>query len=293
MFNALWHPFVTFLTSILLWLTQQMGNLGSAIILFTIFTRIVLFPLTWKQLKSSKKMQELQPLMAQLKRKYGKDQQRLTAEMTKLYKEHGANPVGGCLPLVFQLPIFIGVYQAISGLVLKHPELPHSFLWIPDLSVYDHLFILPIATIVLQLLSSVMAMPKIQDPQQKATSQAMLIMPVVFGIIYLKFNAGAVLYWAMGAVLQIIQQFFVTGWGSLSNYLPFLPDWKGFLTPNPVTVADGDDAEVIDVEPEPVAAANFWTPLQKLQPSPATATDDATERSITDAKQQNRPRKNR
>ncbi|MBA3947498.1 MAG: membrane protein insertase YidC [Herpetosiphonaceae bacterium] len=294
----MWQAFVNILTSVLLWLTHLTGNLGSAIILFTIVTRIALFPLTWKQLKSSKKMQELQPMMAQLKRKYGKDQQKLTQETTKLYKEYGVNPVGGCLPLVIQLPIFIGVYRAISELALHHPELPHQFLWLSDLSKYDSLFILPVLTIILQLLSSVMAMPKIQDPSQKATSQAMLIMPVMFGIIYLKFNSGAVLYWATGAVLQTIQQFFVTGLGSLTNYLPFLPDRKGFFTPTPVSTPPEDDdspdngASMV-VEAEPALAANFWAPLQKLQTSPAVGADEPTERAIVEAKQQNRPRKGR
>ncbi|GAC1653290.1 MAG: YidC/Oxa1 family membrane protein insertase [Herpetosiphon sp.] len=288
--SQIWQPFVSLLTNTLLWLTHMTGNLGSAIIIFTILTRIVLFPLTWKQLKSSRKLQELQPLMAELRRKYGKDNQRLTAEMTKLYKENNANPVGGCLPLVVQLPIFIGVYRAIIDLTTKNGDLPHQFFWIPNLTAHDPFYILPVITIFLQLIGSVMAMPKIQDPQQKATSQAMLIMPIMFGIIYLRFNAGAVLYWATGATLQVIQQFFVTGWGSLTNYLPFLPERTGLLAP---VAAPSANATVIDGQVEPIAteapaARSFWTPLQKLQSSPASGeVIDAT----PEDKQQGRQRK--
>src|SRR4028118_1710882 len=105
---ALWNSFVATLESILLWLSTLTGSLGLGIVLFTILTRIVLLPLTIKQLQSSKKMQELQPLIQELRRKYGKDQQKFTQEMTKLYREHKTNPAGSCLPLLFQLPIFLG-----------------------------------------------------------------------------------------------------------------------------------------------------------------------------------------
>ena len=95
----MWASFVGILQSILLWLSHLTGSLGLGIILFTILTRIALLPLTIKQLQSSKKMQELQPLIQELRRKYGKDQQKFTQEMSKLYKEHKANPAGSCLPM--------------------------------------------------------------------------------------------------------------------------------------------------------------------------------------------------
>lgn len=133
---ALWNSFVGALESILLWLSTLTGSLGLGIVLFTILTRIVLLPLTIKQLQSSKKMQELQPLIQELRRKHGKDQQKFTQEMTKLYREHKANPAGGCLPIFIQLPIFIGVYQAVQ-LLATNPEVAGSFLWLPDLSKSD------------------------------------------------------------------------------------------------------------------------------------------------------------
>lgn len=289
----MWNAFIGFFVTILEWLTNLTGNLGSAIILFTIGTRVAMLPLTLRQLRSSKRMQELQPLMAQLRRKYGKDQQRFAQEMTKVYKQYKVNPAGGCLPLLLQMPIFLGVYQAIARMVTTN-TLPASFIsfgWIPNLSLNDPLYILPIVTIVLQLLVSVMAMPKIQDPQQKVTSQAMLILPVVMGILWINFNAGAVLNWATGAVVSLIQQFFVTGWGSLTNYLPWLPAFNGFLLPTPIAVSDDDD--VVEAEVVPQGKPDFWAPLQKLQTASAGITDDATERAITEVKNQGRPGKRR
>lgn len=305
--GAIWGAFEQFLELILRTLTGWTGNLGIAIILFTILTRALLLPLTIKQLKSSKKMQELQPLMAELRRKYGKDQQKLTEEMTKLYKEHNANPAGSCLPLVIQLPIFIGVYRAVYNLVTKG-GLTENFLGVqlglsayvtqnsptltqipgvqPGFQGWQYL-ILPILSMLLQLMTTLMATPKIQDPQQKAMSQAMMFMPLVFGYIGFTFNQGAVLYWVAGSMLAVIQQYFVSGFGSLGNYLPFLPDRKGFLTPPTPAVAVSSESDGIVEEPEN-AKPDFWRPLNKLTTTTAAAGsgDTATEQAITDAKQQ-------
>jgi YidC/Oxa1 family membrane protein insertase len=287
----MWNSFVGILQTILLGLTNLTGSLGLGIILFTIFTRIALLPLTIKQLQSSKKMQELQPIMQELRRKYGKDQQKFTQEMTKVYREHKANPVGGCLPLLIQLPIFIGVYQAVQNLS-TNPAAAGSFLWLPSLAEKDPYFILPVLSIALQMLTSLMAMPKIQDPQQKIMSQTMILMPLFFGYIAFTFNSGAVLYWVMGSLLAVVQQYFVTGWGSLTNYLTFLPERKGYLTPvTPLAVPAGDGSAAEDgsaSEPE----RNFWTPLAKLQTTPAVS-DAATEAAIADAKRQGGGKKRR
>ena len=261
-----WTVFENFLQSILLWLGNLTGSLGLGIVLFTILTRVILLPLTIKQLQSSKKMQELQPMIQELRRKYGKDQQKFAQEMSKLYKEHKANPAGGCLPLVIQLPIFIGVYRAVFAIANSNEiaGISRSFLWMPNLSQHDPYYILPVLSVVLQLLVSVMAMPKIQDPQQKVMSQTMLLMPLFFGYIAFRFNAGAVLYWVTGSLLAVVQQYFVSGWGSLSNYLTFLPERKGYLTPaTPVAVATTTTVSAGD-EDEP-QGSSFWAPLAKLQ----------------------------
>src|SRR5215207_8587877 len=102
------------LLPILNWLFNQTGSLGVAIIVFTIFIRIAMLPLTIKQLQSQKKQQILQPKLRELQRKYGKDREKLTQETLKLYKLHGANPASGCLPLLITLPILLGVWQAVT-----------------------------------------------------------------------------------------------------------------------------------------------------------------------------------
>lgn len=289
----MWGAFVGFLEFILTTLTTWTGNLGIAIILFTIITRLALLPLTIKQLQSSKKMQELQPLMAELRRKYGKDQQKLTEEMTKLYREQKVNPAGSCLPLLLQLPIFLGVYQAVINLV-QNSTLSGEVLtflginlgaiaWQNGTITGWQYLILPILSVVLQLLASLMAQPKIQDPQQKAMGQALLFMPIIFGYIGFTFNQGAVLYWVAGSVWAVVQQYFVSGFGSLTNFLPFLPDRTGFMTPPTPQVAP--DSETVEAANEP--KSDFWTPLSKLQPNTAGANSDtATEQAIRDVKGQ-------
>jgi YidC/Oxa1 family membrane protein insertase len=298
----MWTAFIDFFTLILQTLTNWTGNLGIAIILFTVVVRLAILPLTIKQLKSSRKMQELQPLVADLRRKYGKDPQRLTEETTKLYREQKVNPVGGCLPLVIQLPIFLGVYQAVHKLVISQTMdiSSKTFLginlvlsafqqsraeivaavpgFVPGFQGPQYL-ILPVLSIVFQLLVSLMAMPKIQDPQQKAMSQAMLFLPLVFGYIGFTFNQGAVLYWVVGSLFSMIQQYFIAGFGSLTNYLPFLPERKGYFAPLPVPaagVAAAPDAPA--AEPQ----RDFWAPLNKLN----AANDNTAEQAIADTKRQ-------
>ncbi len=298
----MWSSFVNFLATILSSLTTWTGSLGIAIILFTIITRVAMLPLTIKQLKSSKKMQELQPMMAELRRKYGKDQQKLTEEMTKLYREQKVNPAGSCLPLLLQLPIFLGVYQAVIHIVQEAaiPAAQKIFLGInlglatfqpaneltatipgfqPGFQGAQYL-VLPILSVVLQFMVTLMAQPKIQDPQQKAIMQAMLFMPFLFGYIGFTFNQGAVLYWVAGSVWAVIQQYFVTGFGALTKYLPFLPERQGFLTPTtpPVTVTADESAAD---EPK----SDFWAPLNKLRAT-TPAGDAATEQAIADVKRQ-------
>lgn len=301
--SAIWGAFVGFLEFILTTLMTWTGSLGIAIILFTIVTRLFLLPLTIKQLKSSRKMQELQPLMADLRRKYGKDQQKLTEEMTKLYREQKVNPAGSCLPLLIQLPIFLGVYQAVINLVAAGGA-GETFLGIQlGLAAWQQpnemtatipgfvdgfqgvqYLVLPILSVVFQFVTTLMATPKIQDPQAKAMSQALMFMPLIFGYIGFTFNQGAVLYWVAGSLLAVIQQYVVSGFGSLTNYLTFLPDRQGLFPPvAPAAAAGGAEAETEVAE----SKADFWTPLSKLSTKSATAGGDtSTEQAISDVKNQ-------
>lgn len=257
--GQIWGTFVGFLEYALLQLSIFSGSTGIGIIIFTIIARLILLPLTLKSIRSSRKMQELQPMIKELQRKHGKDQKKLQEETIKLYQQYQINPLGGCLPMLLQLPIFIGVYWAVLHLMDPSYQeqlspsvqaliaqdnvsqiLARPFLGIIDLGQkpfeegafdFEHFngaiyLILPILSIVLQFVQQLMAMPRVQDPQQKAMSQAMLFMPLFFAYITLIFPAGAVLYWVTSSVVGIIQQYFTSGWGSLANYLKFLPPDK-------------------------------------------------------------------
>jgi YidC/Oxa1 family membrane protein insertase len=295
---AIWNAFVLFLEQVLLTFYSFFGTTlgwpgaaGLAIILFTIVARIVILPLTVKSLQSTRKMQELQPLMKELQRKHGKDPQKLQEETMKLYREYKVNPAGGCLPMFLQLPIFLGVYQAVINLTrvspaehaagamiraldangfataalpatLGQPQLAGGFLWLTDLGKVDPLYILPVLSVVFQLIVQLMATPRIQDPQQKAMTQSMLILPIVFGYIGFTFPSGAVLYWVVGSILSMIQQYVISGWGSLANYLKFLPTDGGLLPPIMPSVAAAG-AGVATLE-EPSKKVDFWDVLRPL-----------------------------
>ncbi len=272
----IWNGFVRLLENVLLtfynfFQSQGLpGAAGLAIILFTIVARLLILPLTLKSLQSTRKMQELQPQIKELQRKYGKDQQRLTEETMKLYREYKINPAGGCLPMLLQFPIFIGVYQAVIQLAQVPPaeyaaermaqalgsagltvapiaealgqnRLAGGFLWLTDLGAPDGLYILPVLSVLFQLIVQLMATPRVQDPQQKAMTQSMLFLPIVFGYIGFTFPSGAVLYWVVGSVLSMVQQYVISGWGSLANYLKFLPPDKGLMPPVQPSLATAGD----------------------------------------------------
>ncbi|MBP8251455.1 MAG: membrane protein insertase YidC [Herpetosiphon sp.] len=292
------------LLPILKWLFGLFGNLGWAIIVFTILVRLAMLPLTLKQLRSQKKMMVLQPKLRELQRKYGKDREKLTAETMKLYKDHGSSPASGCLPLLISLPILIGVWQAVYNFPASAVQNASqvAFAWIPRLipevnqagaiinNGRDPYFILPILAVVLQLITSMMTMSRTPDPQQVMTNRIMLIMPLMFSWFYFTIPAGATLYSVTGSLIQMVQQYFTTGLGILPKYLPFLPEKTGFLnhpTPQP-EVIDGEAPVVEETSPR----RDFWTALQKLaEPVPA---NDATETAINDVKTSiNRAKKSR
>lgn len=297
----LWNAFVHLLEQVLMTFFSWTGSAGLAIILFTIVARLVILPLTLKSLQSSRKMQEIQPLMKELQRKYGKEPQKLQEETFKLYREYKINPAGGCLPMLFQLPIFFGVYQAVINLTrtspaehaaasmiaaisqqggniaslpvnVNQPLLYGSFLWLPTLGIPDPLYILPVLSVIFQLIVQLMATPRVQDPQQKAMMQSMLIMPIVFGYIGFTFPSGAVLYWVVGSILSMIQQYVISGWGSLANYLKFLPTDGGLFPPSiPATAtAAASTSSTGLVADNQVVKRDFWDILSPLNTSSTT-----------------------
>ncbi|MFQ6059117.1 MAG: YidC/Oxa1 family membrane protein insertase [Anaerolineae bacterium] len=207
------------------------GSYGIAIILLTAIIRLLTMPLTLQQLRSSKAMQELQPKLQALQKKYGKDREKLSQEQMKLYREAGVNPLAGCLPMVIQMPVWFGLYYALRNLATAG-LLNEGFLWIPSLAQPTGLewlwpiqnwvwpdvpayLILPVLTVVSQIVVQKMMTPPTTDPQQAAMSQTMLMMSFMFGFFALQVPSGLALYWVTSNLLSLVQQYFTMGWGSL------------------------------------------------------------------------------
>ncbi len=232
------------------WL-QSLGvpyHFGFAIILFTAIIKLITLPLNMKQLQSMKATQELQPQLQELQKKYGNDREKLAKAQMELYKEAGVSPFGGCLPMLIQFPILIGLYSALYSLA-NTVDLG-SFLWIPDLGFPGRtdgigwLFpfppkigwgpalaylVLPLLTVITQLVYQKMAQvtPTSQDAQQSMMNSMMMIMPIFFGYITLQVPAGLTLYWVVSNIFSIIQQYFVTGWGGLRPSAAAVPAKAG------------------------------------------------------------------
>lgn len=196
-----------------------LGNYGWAIIVLTLIIRIPFIPLINKSQKSMKKMQEIQPRMAEIREKYKKDPKKMQQELMELYKKHKVNPVGGCLPILLQIPIFFALYKIL--LIAIELRGAPFLLWIKDLSAPDTLFghipswfpiiggfavgplpLLMGASMVIQQKMT----PTSLDPTQ---NRLMMIMPIIFTFLFLNFASGLVLYWLMNNVFSIIQQFYV------------------------------------------------------------------------------------
>ena len=185
------------------WFYSFTGNYGVAIILLTVVVRVLLFPLTYKGMVNIKRMQKLQPRIVTLREKFKKDKERLNKEMMALYKKHKMNPLGGCLPIALQMPIFFALYWALLGAIeLRHE--PFIF-WITDLSSKDGLYITPLlmggSMFVQQRLT-----PASMDPTQ---AKIMMWMPVIFMFFMMGFPSGLVLYWLTSNVLSIAQQLLI------------------------------------------------------------------------------------
>jgi YidC/Oxa1 family membrane protein insertase len=216
------------LTDGLRYLYSLFGNYGIAIIVFTVLVRIVMLPLSMQSLKSSKAMQELQPQLQALQKKYAKDKEKLSQEQMKLYKDAGVNPLAGCLPTIIQMPIWIGLYSALSILATT-PEFQTPFLWLANLAAMPNTsdilgnlsdFILPVITVVTQFITQKMMTPPSQDPQAQSMNSMMNIMPLMFGFFCLQVPAGLVVYWVASNLFSMVQQYFTTGWGSLATLIP-------------------------------------------------------------------------
>lgn len=205
-FGAFLTPIAVFFLKVLRWIYGLVGNWGVAIILLTLGIRIVLFPLMHTSTVSMRKMQKVQPKVKEIQAKYKKKKSdpqaraKMNQEMMALYKQEGVNPMAGCLPLLVQMPLLFALYQ----LFLKAIELRHApfMLWITDLSAKDPLYVTPILMTATMWLQQRLA-PQAGDPQQQ---RLMRMMPLIFGIMFLQFPSGLVLYWLANNVITIIQQ---------------------------------------------------------------------------------------
>ncbi len=214
-FNVIAKPCLWFMNKI----HSVLPNYGIAIILLTLFTKIILWPLGNKSYKSMSEMKKLQPLMTEIREKHKGDKQKMNQELMALYKTYKVNPMGGCLPMVLQIPVFFALYRMLyQAIELRHAPF---FLWINDLSAPDRLFDfgfsipfmeppygIPVLTIIMggtMLLQQKMSPPP-GDPTQ---AKMMMLMPVVFTFIFINFSSGLVLYWLVNNVLSISQQYYV------------------------------------------------------------------------------------
>jgi YidC/Oxa1 family membrane protein insertase len=193
------------------------GSYAIALILVSIFVKLVTYPLNLMQMRSMRSMQQLQPKMAELQERYKGDREKLSQAQMELYKEHGVNPFGGCLPLVITMVVLISLYGAIRAVSAQMQGQP--FFWISDISVCEPnpmcksapvgIPILVIVMIVSQVLYQRYLTPPTTDPQAKSMNTMMKFMPLLFGYIFLSLPAALVLYYLVFNVVSIVQQVFM------------------------------------------------------------------------------------
>ncbi|MDE2237801.1 MAG: membrane protein insertase YidC, partial [Elusimicrobia bacterium] len=177
------------------------GNWGWSIILLTVAIQLIMFPLTYQSLKATSAMKRLQPQIARLQQRYAKEPQRLNSEMMELYKKNGANPLGGCLPMLVQMPVFFALYDALRNAWELHGQA--WIWWIHDLSAKDPYYVLPLLMGALMFAQNKLNPAMGTDPTQK---QIMLFMPIIFTVMFLRFPSGLVLYWMTNSLISTLAQ---------------------------------------------------------------------------------------
>lgn len=201
------YRFFTIISRPLFWALDKIhiliGHWGWSIVVLTLLIKLVFYKLTEAQFRSMGKLRKLQPRIAQLKERYGDDRQKFGQAMMEIYKKEKVNPLGGCLPILVQIPIFISLYWVL----LESVELRQaSFLWVPDLSQPDPYFILPILNGAFMIITQRLMPAAGMDPMQRKLMQAL---PVVFAFLFALFPAGLVLYWATNAGVSLAQQWYI------------------------------------------------------------------------------------
>jgi len=210
---------------VLAWFYEWVGNWGVAIILLTVLIKLVFYPLSQAGYRSMAKMRVVAPKLQRLKEQYGSDRQRMQQAMMELYKTEKINPLGGCFPIMIQIPVFIALYWVILASV----ELRHApfFGWIQDLSAPDTLFgVIPYLDVPLGLLPILMGATMIiqtklnPEPPDPVQAKVMKIMPVAFSVFFFFFPAGLVLYWLVNNILSIAQQWHINRLLERANLAP-------------------------------------------------------------------------
>ncbi|GAA3896385.1 membrane protein insertase YidC [Halomonas cibimaris] len=202
------YGWLWFIANPLFWLLDKIhdviGNWGWSIVLLTVLVKAALFPLSAKAYRSMGRMRKLGPEMKRIKERFGDDRQKMSQEMMKFYQKEKINPLGGCLPIVVQMPVFIALYW----MLLESVELRHApfMFWIQDLSIKDPYFILPILMGISMFVQQQLN-PTPPDPMQ---AKIMKMLPVIFTFFFLWFPAGLVIYWVVNNVISITQQYFIT-----------------------------------------------------------------------------------
>jgi len=202
------YGWLTVIAAPLFWvlsaIQKWVNNWGVAIIILTIIIKLIFYPLSAASYKSMAKMRVLGPKMQKVKEQYGDDRQRMQQAMIEMYKTEKINPLGGCLPIVVQIPVFIALYWVLLASV----ELRNApfMLWITDLSAQDPYYILPVLMGITMIIQTSLN-PTPPDPVQ---AKVMKIMPVVFSVFFFFFPAGLVLYWLVNNILSIAQQWQIT-----------------------------------------------------------------------------------
>lgn len=280
------HPLI----SLLVGAYDLIADFGFAVVLVTLLIRLALYPLYVTQIRSQRAMQEIAPAIKELQQKYGKDRARIQQEQMKLYQERGINPLGGCLPLILQMPILFAMYaafvqapllggeqlrQAVWAFIPTPDQLDMTAHWLPwitncpgpdgttlhglacrDQILFGFTGILPLVAGVLQLAASLQAMPanqpKSDDPNVRMTQSMAYYFPLITVYFASQFASGLAVYWVTTTVFQIVQQYFVSGWGQLEKYLPFL---RAIPTPADRVMAQHERAAIREVEAD-MAAGN-------------------------------------
>lgn len=262
LFNTL--LFEPILNGLILLYGALFHNLALTIVVFTILVRVLILPLTLRQLHAAKGLSRLQPEMAKLQKKYKDDRQRLSQEQMRLYREQGVNPLGCAVPTLIQFPVWIGLYQAILLALAATPEallnlsnhlypglkelhalvpLQSRFLWM-DLGYPDPIILPLLVGGSMWLQQKMMTMPTEDARQQQMNSTMQWMMPVMFGFFTTQFSSGLAIYWFVSNLISIVVQYFVTGWGSLT--------WFNKALPAPATSGSGakESQEKADTEIE-------------------------------------------